>query len=796
MNRVDYKIVFFTFLMVIFGKNQLVIAQNNQQSDSIIQVSKKLFDEASQESLKSKVQSKILLQKAIKLNNQLAMANAMNSLGWSFFHQGSLDSSVLYLQKSKKIFIDLNSKAEIIKVSLNLSEVYVRKSEFKFALNQLVFADKVNKQLQDLALQTDLYRQFGIVYRELKDFKESALYFEKAMTGFQAQKDTYRFVTSGISLSILYKNLKEFDKGIRLLNELYDVHQKANLSDYLKAMIHENLGDQFYEKGDYEKAEFNFHQAYTIFNNLNLKADIAYEALNIGKILVKLKRYKQAEIYLLESERLSDSLKMTNYNYDVVVELANLYQISNNWKSAYQYSQKANVLKDSLNSQEKLIATQLLAKKYENTKKEQEIQLLKKEQELTESKEKRNKVWLFLLIIISLGAFLVAWLLWNKIKLGKKLELEKKQNKIAGDIEEERILNQFTVSLFGKNNIDDIFWDIAYNCIKLLHFEDCVIYLANYEKQVLVQFAAAGPKNPNLEKQVYNPIEIPFTNGIVGAVFQSAKSEIVSNTAIDSRYIIDDTIRLSELTVPIIIDGKVFGIIDSENTLINFFTERHLKILERVASICAERISKLIIEEKLRLNIARDLHDEVGSTVTSINILSGLLLQSSSEKNQEYLKKINDQSHNIMECMSDIIWAINPNFDSLEQTILKMKDFSIDLIEQSGIRCEFETDLSVKNKTINPEERKYIYLIFKEAINNAVKYSKAKVIKIMISQTDFYFKIIIQDDGCGFDFLKENSGNGLKNMQERADAINATLEIQSIENNGTTVVLTKRLSHD
>ncbi len=128
MNRVDYKIVVFTFLMVIFGKNQLVIAQNNQQSDSIILASKKLFDEASQESLKSKVQSRILLQRAIKIDNQLAMANAMNSLGWSFFHQGSLDSSVLYLQKSKKIFIDLNSKAEIIKVSLNLREVYVRNS--------------------------------------------------------------------------------------------------------------------------------------------------------------------------------------------------------------------------------------------------------------------------------------------------------------------------------------------------------------------------------------------------------------------------------------------------------------------------------------------------------------------------------------------------------------------------------------------------------------------------------------------------------------------------------------------
>lgn len=795
MNRVNSKIVIFTFLMLNFGKNQLV-AQNNYQSDSIIQKSKKLFDQASQESLKSKVESKILLERAIKINDKLAIANAMNSLGWSFFHQGSLDSSIYYLQKSKIIFNDLNRKSELIKVSLNLSEVYVRKGEFRFALNHLLQAEKVNTQLNDLALQTDLFRQFGIVYRELKEFKQSSTYFEKAMSGFKSQNDIYRYVTTGISLSILYRKLREFDKGIQLLNELNETHQKAGLSKYLKAMIYENLGEQYFDKGDFLISEYNYHQAYDLFKELNLKADVAYEAFNRGKILVKLKRIKEAEFYLLESERLSDSLKMINYSYDATLELSKLYKATNDWESAFFYSQKASRLKDSLNIQEKLIATQLLAKKYENAKKEQEIKLLKKEQELTESKEKRNKIWLFLLVILSAGAFLIVWLLWNKIKLNKKLEFEKGQNKIAGDIEDERILNQFTISLFGKNNSEDIFWEVAQNCIKLLHFEDCVVYLVNNEKQVLEQYAAAGPKNPTQEKQVFNPIEIPFSKGIVGAVFQSAKSEIVPNTTIDSRYIVDDTIRLSELTVPIIIDGKVFGIIDSENTLLNFFTERHLKILERVASICAERISKLIIEEKLRLNIARDLHDEVGSTVTSINILSGLLLQSSSEKNQEYLKKINNQSHNIMECMSDIIWAINPNFDSLEQTILKMKDFSIDLIEQSGIRCEFETDLNVKNTTINPEERKYIYLIFKEAINNAVKYSKAKVIRIIISQTDFYFKIIIQDDGCGFNFLKENSGNGLKNMQERADAINATFEIQSIKNNGTTITLTKRLSHD
>jgi signal transduction histidine kinase len=162
----------------------------------------------------------------------------------------------------------------------------------------------------------------------------------------------------------------------------------------------------------------------------------------------------------------------------------------------------------------------------------------------------------------------------------------------------------------------------------------------------------------------------------------------------------------------------------------------------------------------------------------------------------DYIQKINIQSQNIMECMSDIIWAINPNYDTFEQTVLKMKEFSIELIEQSGIRCEFVTDLNLINRTINPEERKYIFLIFKEAINNAVKYSESEVIRIFITQDDENFNLVIQDEGCGFKPSDENSGNGLRNMQERANAIHAFFKIHSTEGKGTTITLKKRISHD
>ena len=163
----------------------------------------------------------------------------------------------------------------------------------------------------------------------------------------------------------------------------------------------------------------------------------------------------------------------------------------------------------------------------------------------------------------------------------------------------EAILNYFTTSLFGKNTVDDILWDVAKNCISRLHLEDCVIYLLDEELGVLVQKAAYGPKNP-VRFEIRDPIEIKLGRGIVGTVALTGRPEIIADTSKDSRYIVDDERRLSEITVPIIEGGKVIGIIDSEHSRRNFYTAKHLALLERIAAICASKISRTIIEEKAR----------------------------------------------------------------------------------------------------------------------------------------------------------------------------------------------------
>lgn len=163
----------------------------------------------------------------------------------------------------------------------------------------------------------------------------------------------------------------------------------------------------------------------------------------------------------------------------------------------------------------------------------------------------------------------------------------------------EATITYFATSLFGKNTVDDILWDVAKNCISRLHFEDCVIYLLDEKRQVLMQKAAYGPKNP-VRFEIQHPIEIPVGQGITGTVALTGQPEIIADTSSDDRYILDDERRYSEITVPIFCNGKVVGIIDSEHHHKNFYNNSHLQILEKIAGICAAKIAQTQAEERSR----------------------------------------------------------------------------------------------------------------------------------------------------------------------------------------------------
>jgi len=198
------------------------------------------------------------------------------------------------------------------------------------------------------------------------------------------------------------------------------------------------------------------------------------------------------------------------------------------------------------------------------------------------------KTWWFVLIIMAILTGL-AWQLYKWVQ-------KKKQEESI-----DAAIDYFANSEYGENSVNEICWDIARNCISQLQFQDCVVYLLDDETGRLIQKAAFGPKNPK-EHEIVNPIEIEPGKGIVGTVAKTGKPLLIGDTSKDSRYIIDDETRLSELSVPILDNGKVIGVIDSEHPSKNFFSEDHLKAITTIASISANKIAEAKAHESARLN--------------------------------------------------------------------------------------------------------------------------------------------------------------------------------------------------
>jgi LytS/YehU family sensor histidine kinase len=162
----------------------------------------------------------------------------------------------------------------------------------------------------------------------------------------------------------------------------------------------------------------------------------------------------------------------------------------------------------------------------------------------------------------------------------------------------EDILIYFSKSVMGMEKEEDILWDVAKNCISKLGFVDCVIYLVEPDQKMLIQKAAYGPKSPK-DQTLYNPVKIAVGEGITGSVAITGLPELILDTTQDSRYIVDDGFRHSEICVPIKYENEIYGVIDCEHPEKGFFTDRHLRMLSAIASICAIKIRSVRTNRQL-----------------------------------------------------------------------------------------------------------------------------------------------------------------------------------------------------
>jgi len=211
------------------------------------------------------------------------------------------------------------------------------------------------------------------------------------------------------------------------------------------------------------------------------------------------------------------------------------------------------------------------------------------------------------------------------------------------------------------------------------------------------------------------------------------------------------------------------------------------------------RINELLQLQTVRRDrIAKDLHHDIGSTLSNINMLSAITLNKLDRPDEaiRHLRRISEEVSYCSQALDDIIWSANSKNDTLEEAIARMRRYCAELFELSGnVACHLDMDEQFAARKLCMEQRRDIYLIYKEALNNIYKHAAASAAWIKVGVKGDFLELIFADNGKGFDVARQSHRNGLKNMQARVEKWQGKITIHSGKQDGTRLLITLPIGH-
>ena len=379
------------------------------------------------------------LTSARRSGNKMLAAQAYLTRGWAWFHKGSYAKSFPDLETAAQLFHQLHDAKNELRAYVNMGMAYSQHSDFASSAKYLIRADSLAQALNDESAKAEIKRQMGILYREQGQYARAIPNFRESMAIFRAGHDTIRFFGAASSLGAVYMAMSKPDSSLALLQDCLPM--AGALHAYEKGMLQEHFGDAYFALSRYDKAMDTYGQAYRLFLSNHNKADMAYEAMNLGKTYTRLKNYREAESWLLLSYRINDSLDLTNYSHDAAAQLATLFQATGDWHKAYHWLAIKDSLADVLDLRAVNEKTVQLQAQYEADKKEKEISLLKEERELNLAIVGRQRVFQRGAIVVVILLILIGLLIIGRYRTVNKarqlIQLEKMRNHIARDLHDD-----------------------------------------------------------------------------------------------------------------------------------------------------------------------------------------------------------------------------------------------------------------------------------------------------------------------------------------------------------------------
>ena len=210
------------------------------------------------------------------------------------------------------------------------------------------------------------------------------------------------------------------------------------------------------------------------------------------------------------------------------------------------------------------------------------------------------------------------------------------------------------------------------------------------------------------------------------------------------------------------------------------------------------RIKSIEALNKERLRISQELHDEVGATLSGISMYSHLtkeqLKHAQTNEVEKSLNIMQQSAGDMVKKLNDIVWLINPGQDTLQKLIQRLSEFASDMAAIKNMQLKILVPQQFSNQILPVESRRNIYLFCKEGITNAVKYSEATLLQLTIKEDNQFLDITISDNGKGCNIETVRRGNGLNNMEKRADELGADFSIQSEAGEGCLITLKVKIT--
>lgn len=576
----------------------------------------------------------------------------------------------------------------------------------------------------------------------------------------------------------------DINKSFVLFSKVKDKAKKAG-SKYLLAKVLYAESYYYFFDANYQQLIRNVQEAAVIYKSLNLKKEEAKCHLREGLSWMYLNHFSESLRSNFKSKKLAEEIDDKQLIAALNNNIGLVYESLNDWDNALKYAHKALAEKMSMND------TLGIVKSYSNMA---NLYYYSKKYELSFINFKLAEKYYKLIndpyqqatLYSDFGNLLIEMNQPDSAIYYQSIAL-----KFHTQLKDERFTEWcHTVSSLGRAWLKK--GDLAKTAFYLDECQSCedAIDDLSFLKGLYSFRSEYYSRTKNYAQASHN---LQLLNTVNDSIL--SKSDRFENQRIAILYEFEQKAKEDSLRYELSLSKEKIATATYKNRI--YLLLVILLIVSSVAAGIIRRIRKIQERkrkqelEKMRDNIAGDLHDDIGSTLSSIQIISSMILQQNSDdaKLKESVGNISRLSEKVADGIREIVWSVNPINDNLEAIVNQLRRLTSELLDAVDILFTFNDELEDPHKKLLPEVRKDFMLFFKELINNAIKYSGSKRIVIQITQKNAILELNVKDHGCGFDFKEIKRGNGLTNMEKRAANMHAKLTIISKSESGTIVNL-------